>query len=88
MAPDGSLWLITSNTEQHDAQAAWADRLYADLLPHALPAACPNLLEHSDTVRATATFGDKLARLHAVKTRVDPRARFTGVPIGFPATPE
>ena len=74
----------TIDGEGHDAEVAWAERLLDELQAHGLPAAYPNLLPPADITRAGATFGDNLARLHAVKRDVDPTRRFSAVSIGLP----
>ena len=72
----------TPGAEGHDAEVAWADRLLRELQAHGLPAAYPNLLPPTDVARAGATFGDNLARLHAVKAQVDPTRRLSATSIG------
>jgi FAD/FMN-containing dehydrogenase len=76
----------TPDAEGHSAEVAWAERLLSELKALGLPAAYPNLLPPADITRAQATFGDNLARLHAVKGNVDPTGRFSAVSIGL-ATP-
>lgn len=73
----------TTDADGHEEQVAWADELLSRLEPLGLPAAYPNLLQHSDGERAAATFGDNLSRLHSVKRDVDPTGRFSGIPIGL-----
>ncbi|RBO71405.1 FAD-binding oxidoreductase [Microbacterium sp. H6] len=74
----------TADTEGHDEQIAWADRILDALRPLALPAAYPNLLPPGDTARAAATYDSSIYHLDAVKRDRDPTGRFTGIPIGLP----
>ncbi|NKS78189.1 hypothetical protein GS539_20910 [Rhodococcus hoagii] len=46
----------TTDADGHDEQVSWADELLSRLEPLGLPAAYPNLLQHSNGERAAATL--------------------------------
>ena len=76
---------IVAAWEPDDAAAAhvaWADRLDADLAPHALPGGYPNMLGPDQIDQIAHAYGSNAARLCAAKKQFDPDGIFTA--IGLP----
>jgi FAD/FMN-containing dehydrogenase len=63
------------------AHIAWADRVAADLAPHAFPGGYPNMLGPDDHEQIAHAYGSNAARLCAAKKHFDPDGVFSAIPL-------
>ena len=61
------------------AHLAWADRVAADLAPHALDGGYPNMLGPDDHEQIAHAYGSNAARLRAAKKHFDPDGIFSAI---------
>lgn len=69
-----------SDDNDPGAHIGWAETVYADLSPHAIPGGYPNLIGPSQGAQADAAYGPNAARLRKLKRRFDPGNVFFSTP--------
>jgi hypothetical protein len=65
--------------EDNAAPAAWADRVSADLAPHAIIGGYPNMLGPHDHEQIAHAYGSNAARVSAAKVHFDPDGIFSAI---------
>ncbi|WAC92345.1 FAD-binding oxidoreductase [Mycobacterium sp. Aquia_213] len=83
-APHRMIEIVAAWEPGDDAAAhvGWAERVDADLAPHALPGGYPNMLGPGEHEQIAHAYGSNAARLRTAKEQFDPDGVFSG--IGLP----